>query len=233
MQIKIVHISDTHGLHRKMVHKIPECDILLHSGDYTNRGERDQVEDFFKWLTEQKQCTRVIFTEGNHDIHTDPRFEWETKSSEWFEDLMDKYAINHDIGNIMRLENTSCEAFGLNIWGSPMTPSFFKEHWGHNADRGAEIKQYWDKIPNNTDIVVTHGPSIYKLDYIPYGGQSHVGCADLDYRIQEIKPILQVCGHIHCGYGIDQTIDTIYSNGSICDESYSPINEPNEIILNI
>lgn len=34
--LKIVCISDTHGMHRKM--KIPEGDVLVHAGDITMKG---------------------------------------------------------------------------------------------------------------------------------------------------------------------------------------------------
>jgi hypothetical protein len=42
--VKIVCISDTHGDHRKL--EMPEGDILIHAGDYTNHGKRQHVVDF-------------------------------------------------------------------------------------------------------------------------------------------------------------------------------------------
>jgi len=36
--MKIVFISDTHGLHGDMLHPIPEGDVLIHAGDCTNMG---------------------------------------------------------------------------------------------------------------------------------------------------------------------------------------------------
>lgn len=233
MNIKICCISDLHGLHRKMKHKIPECDILIISGDYTNRGEKHQVDDFLKWLNEQHQCTFKVFIEGNHDIHSDPRFDWETGGDKWFDVLLEKHKVNTEDGSISRLFNDSINLMGLNIWGSPITPDFFPESWGHNCPRGKQIKRYWDSIPENTDVVITHGPVYGKLDYVPYKGGYYTGCADLDYRIQEIKPILHVCGHIHCGYGVEQTLETIYVNASTCDESYNPTQEPHIVDLRV
>ena len=233
MEIKICCVSDTHGLHRKMKHMIPECDILIHAGDYTNRGEKEQVDDFFKWLNEQTQCTNKVIIEGNHDLHTETRFDSETGANKWFEELIDKHNINKPEGSITRLYNSSVQLYGLNIWGSPITPDFYPEHWAHNCARGTKIKAVWDEIPLDTDIVVTHGPVYAKLDWVPYRGGEYVGCAELDYKLQEVKPILHVCGHIHCGAGIEQTIDTIYVNASICNEQYKPVNEPHTIDLTI
>jgi predicted phosphodiesterase len=34
--MKICAISDTHNQHSEL--KIPECDILIHAGDFTNNG---------------------------------------------------------------------------------------------------------------------------------------------------------------------------------------------------
>lgn len=233
MEVSIGCVSDTHGFHRRMNHKIPACDILLHSGDYTNRGEKHQVEDFLKWLTEQNQCTYKVFIGGNHDVHGDPKFNGETNADTWFQELLDKYDVNNPEGNLFYLNNNSVNLLGLNIWGSPITPWFYGDHWAHNAHRGTEIKNIWEQIPLDSDIVITHGPVIYKGDYVGYNQNQHVGCADLDYRLREVLPILHVCGHIHSGYGIEETVDTIYCNASICDESYKPINEPHLITLNI
>ena len=94
MEVNICCISDLHGLHRKMKHNIPACDILIISGDYTNRGERYQVNDFLKWLTELKQVTYKVFIEGNHDVHAESRFDGETRANEWFEDLL---AVNETL----------------------------------------------------------------------------------------------------------------------------------------
>ena len=56
------------------------------------------------------------------------------------------------------LEDSSCEVLGYKIWGSPWTPWFCD--WGFNARRGEESKSHWDKIPNDTDIILTHGPPL-------------------------------------------------------------------------
>jgi hypothetical protein len=36
--------------------------------------------------------------------------------------------------------------------------------WAFNADRGEEILKIWNKIPNNTDVLITHGPPIGETD---------------------------------------------------------------------
>lgn len=91
------------------------------------------------------------------------------------------------------------------------------------ADRGADIKQYWDKIDINTDILITHGPPHGILDEV---NGCNVGCEELLLAVQRIKPKYHIFGHIHEGYG-QKTIDgTTYINCSHVDGKYRPVNQP-------
>jgi len=56
-----------------------------------------------------------------------------------------------------------------------------------------------------------------------------VGCADLDYHILRVKPLIHCFGHIHQGYGTEYKNDTYYVNASTCTESYNPTNKPIEL----
>lgn len=44
-------ISDTHGLTDNL--KLPEGDVLIHAGDFTNVGSPDDVEKFNDYLKKQ------------------------------------------------------------------------------------------------------------------------------------------------------------------------------------
>ena len=50
------------------------------------------------------------------------------------------------------------------IYGSVYfrTPAF--HNWAYNAERGVDCLKIWDLIPDDTDIVVTHGPPLGKAD---------------------------------------------------------------------
>jgi len=45
----------------------------------------------------------------------------------------------------------------LKFWGSPVQPEFF--NWAFNRERGEDICKHWDLIPDDTDILITHGPA--------------------------------------------------------------------------
>ena len=45
MELKILHMSDTHGVHRRL-RNLPEADILVHSGDFTMSGSEAETLDY-------------------------------------------------------------------------------------------------------------------------------------------------------------------------------------------
>ena len=46
--IKVCCISDTHTFHDNIT--LESGDILIHSGDFTVRGSREEVQDFSDWI---------------------------------------------------------------------------------------------------------------------------------------------------------------------------------------
>ena len=61
----ILHISDTHGLHRQL-NALPAADVLVHSGDFTITGTDSEVIDFAEWFCGLPHRHK-IFIAGNHD----------------------------------------------------------------------------------------------------------------------------------------------------------------------
>lgn len=198
--MKILFISDTHGEHQKL-NNLPQADILIHSGDISKRGKDYEIEDFIKWLS-SLDFRYKIFIAGNHDFY----FEGKTISK--VQEMLPQ--------DVFYLCDTGITIEGINIWGSPITPTFF--NWAFNRDRGSNIAKYWDKIPQNTDILITHGPPSGILDRTISG--SNAGCGDLLKKIELIKPKYHLFGHIHEAYGVYETAHTIFINGSILDEDY-------------
>jgi Icc-related predicted phosphoesterase len=239
---KIVLISDTHNRHNHLTSNafpnlLPDGDLLIHAGDFSSKGYQREVENFIEWCIKQssRYTHGIVFIAGNHDMPFDPKFGDEIfideKSIEtvkvkpsWLRSLL--HNLKHNYPNIHYLENSEVVIDGVKIWGSPVTPYF--HNWGFNEHRGPDIAKYWAEIPNDADIVVTHGPVAYKLDYIP-SSHEYVGCENLKYRIDQIKPLIFVAGHIHESYGYDYNVDTHFFNASICNHTYQPINKPWEL----
>lgn len=106
---------------------------------------------------------------------------------------------------------------------SPYQPEFYD--WAFNLPADSpEIKQVWAKIPNDVDVLITHGPPAGILDQTFDG--LHVGCKQLLERVKQIKPRLHVFGHIHEGYGRVEQDSTIFVNASTCSLRYKPTQVP-------
>jgi Icc-related predicted phosphoesterase len=230
--MKLVLISDTHNQHKHLTSKgigntLPEGDLLVHAGDLTGLGRREELHDVFTWFKEvaSRYTHGVVFIAGNHDRSFDPKFnlESDTEKPSWLRDML--FDIKANNYGVEYLENSGIEINGVKIWGSPITPWFYGDHWGFNKHRGSPINDIWNQIPLDTDVLITHGPPLGYGDFT-INDRTHVGCEDLRYRIKEVKPKVHVFGHIHEGYDMIEEEHTTYINASICDENYDPINKP-------
>jgi len=206
--MKIVCISDLHCAEHLL--ELPEGDILISAGDYDIRNLND-LEYMNRWFGKQ-DFKKMVIINGNHDL---------------FSEKCSKEIIQSILTNVIYLENSSVTIKGIKIWGSPFTSTFYD--WAYMLP-GDELKKIWATIPDNTDIIITHGPPLGICDYVEYTKQN-VGCPHLRDRIKEIKPKYHIFGHIHCGYGIYQDEHTTYVNASLMNENYDLTNEP--IILEI
>jgi predicted phosphodiesterase len=74
--MKIVLMSDTHGLHERMVHPLPKGDVLIHAGDCTNIGTENDISEFVSWFQNLKGFDSKIFIPGNHDMGFESKLPW-------------------------------------------------------------------------------------------------------------------------------------------------------------
>jgi len=203
-KLKVCCLADTHTLENRVY--VPWCDLILHAGDITNTGELESLESFNEWC--RKQTVPVICIPGNHD-----------------RSLPDQ-AAREILTHCTLLLDSETTFNGYKIYGSPWTPWFGGHYWAFNKYRGKEIKEVWDKIPKDTDILITHGPPNGVLDRVPrtYTPQ---GCEELRTILNGMKLKLHVFGHLHLQGGIkwqDPNNRTWYVNAAVCNEAYEPIN---------
>jgi predicted MPP superfamily phosphohydrolase len=237
MKMRITHISDTHNKHNQLNGLLPGGDLLIHSGDISSLGRETEVKRFVKWFNDINNYTNKIFIAGNHDMtfdreqllrdklaHFEGKTEYDTECAEgkpaWLEELLGI----HLRPNVFYLENNFVILDDVKIWGSPITPSF-GYGWAFNKDRGYDINQIWNGIPNDTDIVITHGPIYGYCDRTNREGLN-VGCDQLYHRLNEVRPQLHFSGHIHEAYGYRHTDWGYAFNGCNCDLSYLVNNKP-------
>ena len=232
---RLVLISDTHNRHD---FKIPDgrgTDILVHAGDLTmvgNVGEVAAVANWLKGVRVDRDYKAVVVIPGNHDWLAE-------KDPAMMRVLMEE-------AGCIYLDHKSAVVEGLRFFGSGYTPEFY--NWALNVPRGPKLAKLWSQIPDDTQVLVTHGPPMGRLDackrsdgdsaYGEYGLEQmrykveHVGCADLRDRIKDLKDLkLHVFGHIHRP-GMEKGADGItYVNACICSERYRADHAPQVVEL--
>lgn len=242
--MNIVHISDSHGAkyHNNII--VPECDVLIHTGDLSGRTNIMELNEFLIWYAQQPAKVK-IFIGGNHDLVLDSKEAIKQKQKGnivgWLRmveehkqvaGLIESYGIKY-------LNGKDYVYKGLKFYGSPYSPSFHRENWAFNLDKGVEIQKEWAKIPSDTAILLTHTPPYGYLDVIREKFKStpdediHRGCIDLmnviKKRLFNLK--LHAFGHIHDQSGtivasVSGTRHVRFSNGAVIT------NEGKQLITN-
>lgn len=205
--MKLVCISDVHC----EPINLPPGDLLVFAGDMTDTGREVEVIDMLDWLQNMgKLYTHgVVMVAGNHD------FLFERDSAIARQMCSDR--------GIRYLCETGCEIGGLHFWGSPYTRRFGR--WAFMYDECMD-NRIWKRIPEDTDVLITHQPPLWILDNVD--GRS-CGSHGLREEVVAIKPKLHVFGHIHAGYGMMDIDGTRYVNAAVCNEAYDPVNRPQEV----
>jgi len=210
--MRFVFLSDTHSLHERMKHPVPAGDVLIHCGDFCGQSNLANIEDFAQWFGRFPHEHKVVIA-GNHDIPLEQDAENAEKLLSSFHYLRDS-AVTLD---------------SVKLYGSPWQPEFF--NWAFNLPRGADLARMWANIPEDTNVLVTHGPPHGILDACP-GMRNphrhvHVGCEELNKRVQQLPDLkAHAFGHIHEGSGVYVRSRVTYVNASICDGKYRPNNPP-------
>lgn len=199
---------------------LPEGDVLVHAGDLTNMGKLPELREACDWLRSQRdRFKHIVCVGGNHDWGCEAFLKQGHEAilrSDFFYDI-------HYLRDSEVIIN-SCK-----FYGSPWQPEFCD--WAFNLARGGnKLKETWAQIPDDTDVLITHGPPMGILDHV---GNERVGCNHLRVALDRVQPRVHVFGHIHNAYGQHKLYDnqgtgrtTKFYNASICDEKYRPVNAP-------
>ena len=216
-------ISDLHGY----MPTLQGGDLLIIAGDLTAHDTDREHWDFAEKLGYQQmfeeRYDKIIYIAGNHDGYLDPATGRRgiIRTCKWWD--------------VEYLCDSGTEYRGKKIWGSPWTPVFYD--WHFMKKRGKDIKKMWDMIPEDTEILITHGPPFGIQDQVENIHKDNVGnfagCEELSNTIRDrLKNLkLHVFGHIHGCYGKANVNGVTYVNASIMNEYYQPVNDPIRIIL--
>lgn len=204
--VTVVCISDTHN----ETPNLPSGDILVHAGDLTGVGHAHQLQAQLNWLAAQPHQHKIVIA-GNHDKLLDSRCDRDPDDKNNVESEERRDLDWHDI---IYLQNTSAtitvrkpnedgtppENIGrtLTVFGSPLTPKCGNWAFWYGRDEASQVWQ--SRVPDGTDILVTHGPPRGHLDL---AGLRHIGCTGLLRELWRVRPALSVFGHVHAGRGVE------------------------------
>lgn len=219
--MRVCHLSDTHDVHQDFNLLVPEdTEIVFFTGDMTYKGAEWELNILLEHFIRLKQrIPHIVGCLGNHELGA------EGKEDEW--------KMRFASAGVILLDHESVEIEGIKIFGSPYSPWFFDWAYSyHNPKMGTQQgddqkdgTEVWASIPEDTQVLLTHGPPQDILDLCRGG---HVGCSVLRHRIEQIPSIkYHMFGHIHEGHGLDKINGVTYSNGSIMDGKYRFVNKPN------
>lgn len=177
--------------HRVYSGLIPSGDVLIHCGDSELSGS-----EFNAWASELDHPYKLAVG-GNMDD-----------------------ALKHDnsnLQNVTYLQDESVIISGIKFYGSPWTPKFVGV-FQLSDERAAE--NVWRGIPDNVDVLITHGPPAGILDRTSRG--MRVGDRKLLDRVEALKPRVHCFGHIHESYGTNRSEHTVFCNAAVFN-GYNPI----------
>jgi Icc-related predicted phosphoesterase len=211
---RLVFLSDTHNQLSQIA--VPDGDILIHAGDACRLKTLEEVALFNRDMMALPH-KRKLYLPGNHDP---------------FDEEPDMALVLLD-PSIIYLADRLVTIMGLRIYGMPWTPSLGAGNYNAFAlpPASLEMSKVCSAIPDNLDVLVTHGPPYEILDEHPDG--SRAGCTTLRRRVEMIRPRVHVFGHVHRGYGKfvdvdpDGQVPTVtFINGANCNADYEPVNPP-------
>lgn len=205
-------ISDTHNKHDQLDLTAFPADVLICAGDITSRGTLLEVHNFMTWFHKQPFKHKILVP-GNHDFY----FE---KSPELAAEYMQEFP------DITLLQNSGTTIEGHKIWGSADTP-VFHDFAFNKTD--AQLQQSWDSIPDDTEVLVTHGPPKHILDRVSndWSPTYNVGDQLLRNKVLSSDIAVHVFGHIHEQGGKTETVANIkFVNAAVLDYRYHMTNAP-------
>jgi len=224
--VRLVCMSDTHNNEYTRT-CIPSGDVLIHAGDMTKIGTKKELLSARAYIDSFLHPQKIVIA-GNHEVSLDTPF-YCGPTNRFHRDLFKNKKLNraeyssHCRDIISRsndssssgcfyhyLEDSTCfigpgaslddgsTSSSIKAYGSPYQP----EHYlmGFTLPSGPQLEAKWAQIPDDVDVLVTHGPPKGVLDRVFDG--THVGCEHLLEAVQNrVKPRVHVFGHIHEGYG--------------------------------
>ncbi|EDR27496.1 hypothetical protein, conserved [Entamoeba dispar SAW760] len=195
-------ISDVHNTHLSLALK--KTDYLLICGDITNRGNKDNLKSFGKWLKNQP-AKNIIMVLGNHEREGYINRSFIIKSFQSIPNL--------NILNGLQIIN-GFQFFGQSFPFKPVNTKLLSIN------------------PDKPLITLSHEPPYGIMDYGIYQRKIindtfyHAGNKVVRKFIEEVQPQVHCFGHCHSSHGVCLFGKTLCVNSSLTDDEGQPFKKP-------
>lgn len=217
--MKIAVLSDLHGILPENNFFEEDAEILVLCGDILPLEIDQNIPESRKWFENDFKEWRktlkfdtVIFIAGNHDFYCELN---KDELENMFSPHSDTIYLHNTGINYLSISGKKYKIFGTPSW------SFMRESW--------TLKELYEKIPENLDLLICHDAPYGASDQIGFGTyyEKHVGGHELKDAIMEKRPRYVVHGHIHTSNHEREVIGVsdIY-NTSLVNEQYEPVFKP-------
>uniref|UniRef100_A0A183CHZ3 Metallophos domain-containing protein n=1 Tax=Globodera pallida TaxID=36090 RepID=A0A183CHZ3_GLOPA len=184
--VRFVCISDTHEKLDEILHLIPDGDVLIHAGDFTECGNVSSVIKFNQQMGTLPHKVKIVVP-GNHELG----FEDGEEMSERELAGLSMLGINKAyelLTNCIYLCDRQIEVFGLKVYGAPWHPmpgySFYRQ-------RGQALLQKWNQIPNKVDVYHVFGHIHQQHGCTTNGTTTFINASICDHKLRtEYDPII-------------------------------------------
>ena len=214
-RLRILHLSDTHSLHRhsSFPAPLPVADLLVHTGDFTISGTDSEYRDFDAWLGWHKTQSffkHCIVIAGNHEFHEPSHRVCAGQLTA--AQLLDPTYVRTRLPNAIFLAHQQVVFEGMSIFGSTWEPccdgcnpdvpgSADTEQALWPCPSGGSSAHKFSLIPEGTQLLLTHGPARGILDWeTPH--HAYGSSAALRQRIVDCRVRAHLFGHVHEQRGV-------------------------------
>lgn len=208
---RVVHISDTHGLHREIPDADMYGDVLVHSGDFTEKGFVKELVEFNEWLGEiRPRFKHVLIVLGNHEFKKydakDEKAVAVFGGPDWMSHVR---RILSNATHVFHHESIVCE--GIVFFGI----SWARGASGRSPDSGEkDYEQMTKDHVGDVDVLITHCPPSGIFDWMEGLQRPWGSSVKLREVIEErMKPTVHLFGHLHEQRGIWEKKDQDWVGG--------------------
>jgi len=215
--LRFVCISDTFGAHTSLTGKMPHGDVLVHTGNFTESSLPQEISSFNAWLSTMPHKHKIVVA-GSRDAIFDAEaypYTWRRAGHPTCYHISETKSL---LTACTYLEHTSTTVEGMKIFGSPYNCNAFS--FAFHALRGAPMKKLWEKIPSDTDVLLTHTAPLGHGDLCVDGRRE--GCANLLDWVESYRPLLHIFGGVREGAGLTSNDRTMFINACSLGLTYAP-----------